>query len=93
MNTDLSSDAGSPVTITLYSGQHCHLCDQAKALVYPLLPEFNATLEVVDIAGNPQLQELYGIRIPVLKMPNGEEKGWPFSAGQVRRLLSGITQR
>ena len=33
------------------------------------------------------LEALYGVRIPVLKTPSGTEKAWPFSEGQVRRLL------
>ena len=34
------------------------------------------------------LQEKYGLRIPVVALPNGHEKGWPFTAAQIMRLLS-----
>jgi len=75
-------------TLTLYTGAHCHLCDQAKALLYPLLQEAGWQLQEVSITGDEHLQSLYGVRIPVVATPNGHEKGWPFTAGQIRRLLA-----
>ena len=75
-------------TLTLYSGPHCHLCDQAKALLYPVLQESGWQLREVSIADNEDLQNLYGVRIPVVVTPDGREKGWPFTAGQIRRLLA-----
>lgn len=78
----------SVTTLTLYGGTDCHLCDQARALLVPILSEVGWTLEEVNIRGNAALENLYGIRIPVIKTPDGQEKGWPFTAGQVRRWLS-----
>ncbi len=78
--------------LTLYSGDHCHLCDQAKALIDALLdaPEFCQAgwqLQIVSITGDPVLQEKYGTRIPVVTTPCGEEKGWPFTRGQLKKLM------
>lgn len=73
--------------LTLYTGPHCPLCDRAKALLYPLLQGAGWQLREVNIAADERLQSLYGIRIPVVVTPDGAEKGWPFSAGQIRRLL------
>jgi len=73
--------------LTLYTGPHCHLCDEAKALLYPLLHGAGWQLREVDISTDEQLQARYGTRIPVIVSPNGREKGWPFSPGQVRRLI------
>lgn len=75
--------------LTLYTGPHCHLCDQAKDIIYPVLQGVDWRLQEVDISQSDALQERYGIRIPVIVTPDGREKGWPFSAGQVKRLLSG----
>ncbi|MBQ0718847.1 MAG: glutaredoxin family protein [Gammaproteobacteria bacterium] len=77
----------SAKTVILYGGTGCHLCEQAKAVIEPLLEQLDWYCLEVDIRGDAALEALYGLRIPVLKMPSGEEKGWPFSAGQVRRLL------
>jgi glutaredoxin len=73
--------------LTLYSGSNCHLCEQAKALLHPLLSERGLRLLEVDIYQDDELREKYGIRIPVVALTNGEEKGWPFTAGQIGRLL------
>lgn len=74
--------------LTLYSGTHCPLCDQAKALLYPVLQEKGWRLHEVNINEDEVLTTKYGIRIPVIVTPDGREKGWPFTAGQVRRLIS-----
>ena len=45
-------------------------------------------LEQLSITGDETLSAAYGVRIPVLRTPSGAELGWPFSPGQVRRLLA-----
>jgi len=77
-------------TITLYTGPNCHLCEQAKAILYPLLTEKGWALIEVNIQDNESLKEKYGIRIPVVALPNGDEKGWPFTAAQIGRMLDGV---
>lgn len=77
----------SDKTLTLFSGPGCHLCEEAKQVVGPVLAEEGWQLREVNIRGNAHLEAAYGVRIPVVKTPAGAEKGWPFSAGQVRRLL------
>jgi len=77
--------------LTLYTGPNCHLCDQAKGLIYPVLQGTNWTLQEVDISNNEDLKERYGTRIPVMAVFDGEEggreKGWPFTPGQVKQLI------
>jgi glutaredoxin len=72
--------------LIIYTGPNCHLCEQAKALLYPLMSERGLTLVEVDIHTDAELQQKYGIRIPVV-LANGQEKGWPFTAAQIGRLL------
>ncbi len=76
-------------TLILYTGPHCGLCDQAKSLIYSVLQDMDWCLQEVNIADSDELREKYAVRIPVIMTPDGREKGWPFSAGQVRRLLNG----
>ena len=73
--------------LTLLTGSNCHLCDQAKAMLNPLVIEKDWELVEVSIHGNKDLEEGYAIRIPVVVFPDGSEKGWPFTAAQIRRLL------
>ena len=72
--------------LIIYTGPNCHLCEQAKALLYSLMSERGLTLVEVDIHTDAELQQKYGIRIPVV-LANGQEKGWPFTAAQIGRLL------
>ena len=72
--------------LIIYTGPNCHLCEQAKTILYPLLSERGLTLVEVDIHTDAELQQKYGIRIPVV-LANGQEKGWPFTAAQIGRLL------
>ena len=74
-------------SLTIYTGPNCHLCEQAKGILYPLLSEKGWTLTEVNIQDDKALQEKYGIRIPVVLLPSGEEKGWPFTAAQIARML------
>ena len=76
--------------LTLFTGPNCHLCEQAKAILYPLLMEKDWELVEVNIQDNESLKEKYGIRIPVVALPNGDEKGWPFTAAQIGRMLDGV---
>ena len=73
--------------LTLYTGPHCHLCDQAKDVIYPVLQEAGWRLQEVNITESDTLKEKYSLRIPVIMAPDGTEKGWPFTAGQVKRLM------
>ena len=41
----------------------------------------------VNIRESDALQQEYGMRIPVLALPDGREKGWPFTAAQIGRML------
>ena len=79
--------SGVDQILTLYTGPNCHLCERAKALLYPLLSERGMRLVEVDIHQDGELKEKYGIRIPVVALTNGQEKGWPFTAAQIGRLL------
>jgi glutaredoxin len=55
-----------PREITLYTRKGCHLCDDAKATIAPLLAEFSATLREVDIDDNPLSRERYTNDVPVV---------------------------
>ncbi len=73
--------------LILYTGDGCHLCEQAKSLLYPLLTAKGWQLTEVNIQDNDSLKERYGVRIPVVALPDGREKGWPFTAAQIARML------
>jgi glutaredoxin len=55
-----------PREITMYTREGCHLCDEAKAVMTPLLSEFDAKLREVDIDEDPVLLERYNDDVPVI---------------------------
>jgi len=73
--------------ITLISGPNCHLCDQAKEMLYPLLESKNIQLNELNVKDDIALFEQYGLRIPVIVFADGSEKGWPFTAAQIARII------
>jgi predicted DCC family thiol-disulfide oxidoreductase YuxK len=74
--------------ITLISGPNCHLCDQAKEMLYPLLESKNIHLNELNVKDDVALFEQYGLRIPVVVFADGSEKGWPFTAAQIARIIN-----
>jgi len=76
------------VKIYLYSTVGCHLCEQAKVVLWPLLMQYQCRLTEIDIATTDALIEQYGTRIPVLSAAsqpsaNHRELNWPFTAQEV----------
>jgi glutaredoxin len=58
--------ASGPRDVTLYTRPGCHLCDEAKAAIAPLLREFGASLREVNIDVDPALKQRYDWDIPVI---------------------------
>lgn len=80
--------------IYLYSTVGCHLCEQAKVILWPLIAQYQFQLLEIDIATSDELIEQYGIRIPVLAADNRlDELNWPFKAEDVNDFFAGIIAR
>jgi glutaredoxin len=64
-----SKEAGTPaeaLEVTLYMRPGCHLCEEAKSLIAPVLAEFGARLREVNIDSHPELQQRYNLDVPVI---------------------------
>jgi glutaredoxin len=62
-----TNEPGDPtIVVTLYSRPGCHLCDEAKSQIAPLVAEFGVQLREVDIDGDPKLREQYNLDVPVI---------------------------
>lgn len=59
-------EIASPRDITLYTREGCHLCEEAKAVITPLLAQFGAKLHEVDVDADPILRERYTDEVPVI---------------------------
>lgn len=73
--------------MTLYSKPGCHLCEEAKAAIAPLLREFRATLQEVDIEGDATLMERFGCDIPVIYIGRKKAAKHRVNLEQFRRQL------
>ncbi|MDB6060408.1 MAG: hypothetical protein JWM78_511 [Verrucomicrobiaceae bacterium] len=71
----------------LYGTVGCHLCEDAEALLAPLLNE-QCEIECIDISDDDQLLDRYGELIPVLRrVGDGAELNWPFASEKTRDFL------
>jgi glutaredoxin len=73
--------------VTLYKRPGCHLCDEAKSAIAPLLQEFGAELREVDIDADPVLKERYGWDVPVIFIGRRKAAKHRVDLEQLRRQL------
>jgi glutaredoxin len=55
-----------PLDVTLYTRPGCHLCEEAKAQIGPLLRRAGARLREVNIDADPVLRARYDFDVPVI---------------------------
>ena len=60
------------INIEILTKKDCYLCDDAKAIVEDVLPDYPVVLTLTNIESDPVLFESYKERIPVIRI-NGEE--------------------
>ena len=53
-------------TITIYSRQGCHLCNDAQKTLESMREELNFEIEVIDIDKDAELIKLYSDQVPVI---------------------------
>lgn len=69
------------IEVILYTTEGCHLCEQAIELINSLGQSINVSS--VEIGDVDSLVERYGMTIPVVELPSGEQLNWPFSKQQL----------
>ena len=57
-------------------------------MLVPLLDAKNIQLNELNVRDDATLFEQYGLRIPVVIFEDGSEKGWPFTAAQIARMIN-----
>jgi len=91
-----SQDEKSPtdqLEVTLYTRPGCHLCDEAKLQMAPLLAEFGARLREVNIDADPELRELYSLDVPVIFLADRKIAKHRVDPAQFRRQLAEARRR
>ena len=79
--------AAGPREVTLYTRPGCHLCEEAKVAIAPLLREFGAALREISIENDPVLEERYGWDIPVVFLGPRKAAKHRVDVEQFRRQL------
>ena len=79
--------AAGPREVTLYTRPGCHLCEEAKAAMAPVLREFGASLREVNIEDDAVLEERYGWDIPVIFIGARKAAKHRVDVEQFRRQL------
>lgn len=77
----------APRDVTLYSRPGCHLCEEAKAQIAPLLQEFAARLTEINIDEDPDLRARYDYDVPVIFLGARKAAKHRVDLAQFRRQL------
>ena len=81
---------GKLPVLTLVSRSYCHLCHDMEMALAPLAAEWGASVEVLDVDGDPDLEVRYGERVPVLLHKEFELCHYFLETAKVRDYLSKI---
>src|SRR5690348_2673950 len=82
-----------PLEVTLYTRPGCHLCDEAKLQIAPLVAEFGARLREVNIDSDPELQARYNLDVPVIFLAGRKIAKHRIDAAQFRHQLQEARRR
>lgn len=72
----------------LFGTLGCHLCEEAEAVLQPLVVQ-GLVVELLDIIDSEEWLQRYALTIPVLRrVDTGQEISWPFDENDVLRLFT-----
>ena len=77
----------APRDVTIYTRPGCHLCEEAKAQIAPLLKEFGARLTEINIDEDPELRARYDYDVPVIFLGARKAAKHRVDPAQFRRQL------
>lgn len=82
------------IALTIYTRPGCHLCEEMKIIVERVVRETGAQarIEEIDIASDTELQERYGLEIPVLLVNGRKAAKYRVSEKELTRILSSRTE-
>ena len=76
-----------PRDVTIYSRPGCHMCEEAKSQMAPLLKEFGARLTEINIDEDQELRALYDHDVPVIFLGARKAAKHRVDLAQFRRQL------
>jgi Glutaredoxin-like domain (DUF836) len=73
--------------MTLYRADGCALCEEALEVIREIQPELGFELTLVDIGGDPVLEERYRALLPALEIDGTLEFTFFVDTGELRARL------
>jgi len=80
------------ITVTLYSREDCHLCEEAQQQLAALQADIPHELVVIDVDSNPDLRRAYGVEVPVIEVGPYKLRA-PIDAQDIRITLMAAQDR
>ena len=80
-------ELAGPRDVTIYSRPGCHLCEQAKVEMAPLLAQFGARLVEINVDEDPVLRARYDYDVPVVFLGARKVAKHRLDLAQFRRQL------
>ena len=74
-------------TLTIYWRPGCHLCEEMKDVVSKVARVVPAQIEHVDISGDPALEALYSLEIPVLLVDGKKAAKYRIAEEDLLKIL------
>jgi thioredoxin reductase (NADPH) len=78
------------IELTLLSRSYCHLCQEMEVALGPLAEEFGASVTVLDVDSDPELEARYDELVPVLLHGECEICHYFLDEANTREYLAGI---
>lgn len=78
------------IELVLVSRSYCHLCHEMEVALAPLAAEFGASVAVVDVDANPDLEAKYDELVPVLLHGQNELCHYFLDESKTREYLAAI---
>ena len=78
---------GTTEVVTLITRQGCHLCEEAIPVVQRSAAEVGARCEVVDVDSDPELQDRWTVKVPVVLLDGVEHAYWQVDEKALRAAL------
>ncbi len=78
------------IDLTLLSRDYCHLCQEMEVALAPLAEEFGASVTVLDVDSDPELEARYDELVPVLLHGESEICHYFLDEAKTREYLAGI---
>jgi glutaredoxin len=79
-----------PNDLTLYTRKGCHLCEELKAQIAPLVSRFGSQVREVNIDADPVLRARYSEEVPVLFLGPRKVAKFKVDLAQLRRQLETV---